>query len=429
MKTHDPMTVVENLRNHLATHDRPLAFLFGAGTSYSVNLAPPASPNEKRPHKPIVPDIAGLTARCRDTTKKLGSAFAEAWTALEQECSQKGKQLNIENILSRVESKIDAIGDSESLVGLTKKDLEKVENTIRRTIAESVNIDEKVIPIELPHDDFAAWIKKITRTESLEIFTTNYDILFERAFEIAELPFFDGFSGGYMPFFYSDSLEHDGLLPSSNWVRLWKIHGSVNWKVIDLSGIRRVIRTVPTNTGEMIFPSHRKYDESRKQPYTALLDRLSQVLNQDHALLITCGYSFSDEHINALILSVLNTRHTANVISLQYENLSPTTQLVNLATHIKNLTVIGPNAGVIGGNWGTWRLLHPVNNQTYSFMDLAFDSNAAVPELNTVGEVPTEAESSTNADGDIRSGKMQLGDFVYFCKFLNTMERVGQGEL
>jgi hypothetical protein len=179
----------------------------------------------------------------------------------------------------------------------------------------------------------------------------------------------------------------------------------------------------------MIFPSHRKYDESRKQPYIALLDRLGQVLNQDHALLITCGYSFGDEHINALILSVLNTRHTANVISLQCEDLSPTTQLVDLAKHKKNLTLIGPNAGVIGGNWGTWRLLQPVDNQTHSFMDLAFDSNAADPEAETAEDHSKETESTSNADSGICSGKMQLGNFIYFCKFLNTMERGSEDEL
>lgn len=429
MDTHDPKKVVENLRNHLAAHDRPLAFLFGAGTSYSINIAPPAKPNEKRPHIPIVPDIAGLTNLCKAAIKQLGDTFEKAWDVLEQQCAQKSKQLNIENILSQVESKVDAIGDGETLVGLTKGKLEQVEKTIRHTIAKSVNMDEETIPDELPHHDFAAWVKKITRTEPLEIFTTNYDILFEKAFEFAQIPFFDGFSGGYKPFFYSDSLEHNNLLPGPNWIRFWKIHGSVNWEIVELSGIRRVIRTQPTNTGEMIFPSHRKYDESRKQPYIALLDRLGQVLNQDHALLITCGYSFGDEHINALILSVLNTRHTANVISLQYEDLSPTTQLVDLAKHKKNLTLIGPNAGVIGGNWGTWRLLHPVDNQTHSFMDLAFDSNAADPEAETAEDHSKETESTSNADSGICSGKMQLGNFIYFCKFLNTMERGSEDEL
>jgi hypothetical protein len=178
LSTHDPKKVVEALRNHLAAHDRPLAFLFGAGTSYSINTAPPAKPNEKRSHIPIVPDIAGLTDLCKAAIKQLGDAFEKAWDALGQQCAQKRKQLNIENILSQVESKVDAIGDGETLVGLTKKELEQVEKTIRQTIAKSVNKDEETIPDELPHHDFAAWVKKITRTEPLEIFTINYDILF-----------------------------------------------------------------------------------------------------------------------------------------------------------------------------------------------------------------------------------------------------------
>ncbi len=40
MITHDPRQVSEDLRNHLAMHDRRLSFLFGAGTSSAVNIAP-----------------------------------------------------------------------------------------------------------------------------------------------------------------------------------------------------------------------------------------------------------------------------------------------------------------------------------------------------------------------------------------------------
>jgi len=83
LSKHGPKKVVEDLRNHLAAHDRPLAFLFGAGTSYSINIAPPAKPNEKRPHIPIVPDIAGLTNLCKAAIKQLGDAFERpAWGQL-----------------------------------------------------------------------------------------------------------------------------------------------------------------------------------------------------------------------------------------------------------------------------------------------------------------------------------------------------------
>jgi hypothetical protein len=102
--------------------------------------------------------------------------------------------------------------------------------------------------------------------------------------------------------------------------------------------------------------------------------------------------------------------------------------LVDLAKHNKNLTLIGPNAGVIGGNWGTWRLLHPVNDQTHSFMDLAFDSNAANPGAEGIQGHSLETESTSNTENSVCLGKMQLGNFIYFCKFLNTMERRSEDE-
>ena len=247
--------------------------------------------------------------------------------------------------------------------------------------------------------------------DPIEMFTTNYDILLERSLELSATPLFDGFVGAHNPFFLTDSLDREELLPPADWVRLWKIHGSINWQLADSFQPERIIRTQPTLTGEMILPSHRKYDESRKQPYTALLDRLGRVLNREHSLLITCGFSFSDEHINSLIFSVLDNQPTANVISLQHGELSQDTPIVKWALARTNLKVIGPNAGVISGRWGTWHLLNPVDNSTSAFMDLAFDSNAW--EETEGGEVDPNA--------GVRIGQMRLGDFNWFCQFLNTM--------
>ena len=413
MTVHDPKNIIENLRNHLAAHDRPLAFLFGAGTSSAVNTAPPVEAGEKRPHIPLVPSIEPLTVRCKAAAVNLGKGFSNAWELLERECAKP----NVERILSRLHSKIDAIGTGEKLLGLTIEELERMESNVRKTIAGAVILDESRIPEKLPHDDFALWIKSCGRTVPPEIFTTNYDVLLERSLERAQVPFFDGFVGGYEPFFLGDSLAREELLPSSRWVRLWKIHGSVNWQLVKRSGQERIIRTQATRTGEMIFPSHRKYDQSRKQPYTALMDRLGQVLSRDHALLISCGYGFGDEHINALIFSVLDNQRTSNVFTLQFGDLSMQHPLVKWAMQRPNFTVLGANGGVVGGRWGTWRLLNAVDDQTHSFMDIAFDSDACKPE--------SEEASIEEA----RLGKLRIVDFNWFCDFLNTMERQVGSEL
>lgn len=410
MSTHDPRQVIEDVRNHLATHDRRISFLFGAGTSSAVNVAPIPPIGEKPKHDPLIPGIDGLTEVCRASVGDIGKNQAAAWEMLVDQCKKDGRPANVENVLSKVRMKIDAIGQGETLVGLDRKNLCGIESTICATIAKTVNPTEDKIPNHTPHNEFASWVKKGNRTVPLEVFTTNYDVLFERAFETSRVPVFDGFVGTHLPFFYPECLEDEDQLPKSKWIRLWKLHGSVNWVIEDGARGKRIIRSRPTESGELILPSHRKYDESRKQPYVAYMDRLSRILNSEHALLITCGYSFGDEHINAILYGALDNRNTANIIALQFHDLNEKDDLVVAAVRRSNLTVIGRNGGVISGIWGPWQLTQPVDSKTCSFMDIGFDSNA----------LPEDKGSPAAASADLR-GRMRLGDFNWFCRFLNAM--------
>jgi hypothetical protein len=412
VNNHDPRQVIEEVRNHLAAHDRSLAFLFGAGTSSAVNIAPALAAREKPKHEPLIPGVYGLTEICGNAVAAMGDTQAAAWKTLFKQYEQSARPYNVENILSNVRMKIDAIDEGESLLGLDREKLRAIEHTICAAIARTACPAEDKIPKRIPHDDFAAWVKKVNRTAPLEIFTTNYDVLFERAFEASRVPVFDGFVGTHHPFFYPECLDDDELLPKAKWIRLWKLHGSVNWHREDGEGAsgKRIIRTQPSESGEMILPSHWKYDESRKQPYMAYMDRLSKILNVEHALLITCGYSFGDEHINAMLYGALDNRNTANIIVLQFEDLKENDKLIEAAVRRSNLTVVGPNGGVISGTWGLWQLTQPVDKKTSSFMDSGFDSNA----------LPEDEGSPAASSADLK-GKMRLGDFNWFCRFLKEM--------
>lgn len=410
MSTHDPRQAIEDLRNHLAMHDRRLSFLFGAGTSSAVNIAPAPLAGEKPRNEPLIPGIDGLTEFCRKAVNDLGKDQSRAWDTLVSQCKKDGRPANVEDLLSKVRMKIDAIGKGEALIGLDREKLIGLENTICATIAKTVNPAKETIPECTPHDGFASWVKKVHRTQPMEVFTTNYDLLFEAAFETARVPVFDGFVGTNHPFFYPECLDDEELLPKPNWIRLWKLHGSVNWIFENRPGCKRIIRSVPTESGELILPSHRKYDESRKQPYVGYMDRLSRILNSEHSLLITCGYSFGDEHINAILYGALDNRNTANIVALQFQELNEEDNLVEAAVRRSNLTVIGPNGGVISGMWGLWQLIQPVDNKTCSFMDIAFDSNA----------LPEDKGSPAAASADLM-GRMRIGDFNWFCRFLNSM--------
>jgi hypothetical protein len=217
VSTHNPRQVIEDLRSHLAAPDRRLIFLLGAGASGAVNIAPiESSPSSEKPkHVPLIPGINGLTEECAAAVKSMGKPQAEAWDKLSQQCEKESRSSNVENILSKVRMKIDAISEEEMLVGLSRKQLAEVEENICKTIAKTVCPDEDKIPEKIPHDLFADWVKKANRTIPLEIFTTNYDVLLERSFEASRIPVFDGFVAFFMQW---GGIFIDARQPDLNWL-------------------------------------------------------------------------------------------------------------------------------------------------------------------------------------------------------------------
>ena len=78
---------------------------------------------------------------------------------------------------------------------------------------------------------FLAWLNMLSRDYSKEIFTSNYDLIIEKSLEEIRSPYFDGFVGSYEPFFWQESIEKfvEKSDLTQNWIRLWKIHGSLSW--------------------------------------------------------------------------------------------------------------------------------------------------------------------------------------------------------
>lgn len=412
MHSHDPRRILEALRDHLTQPNTSIAFLFGAGTSCAVRIPADLSPTDPQPAepktRPLIPNVATLTGICRKEIAKLDppdeqpARFSNALTSIEAEVKPTGRDVNIEDILSCVRRKLQAVGEGDRLAGLTKVDLAQLEETIRKTIAAQVNPAPSSFPAQLPHEHFVRWVARVPRTAPIEIFTTNYDILLETAFDAERVPSFDGFVGCGQPFFCHDSLARPESTPGPTWTRLWKVHGSISWKSEMVRGHARVIRGEPNNDGEMIMPSHHKYDESRKQPYTALLDRFGKALDREDSILFVCGYSFSDEHINAIIFDALEARKRPHVIALQFADPAAHDTLSARAARLPNLMVLGSTEAIIGGSRAPWMVSDPKQADTYAH---AFQLDPA-------------EEDGASPSG---TGKFLLGDFAKFAEFLATL--------
>jgi hypothetical protein len=147
---------------------------------------------------------------------------------------------NVEDILGRVRLYRELIGDNsdKECVGIKgKEEALALDQEICRAIAKLV---KKPTTTRLkPHTIFGQWLRVLhTRRQfPVEIFTTNYDLLLERALEDVGVPFFDGFVGSVQPFFAPECVEAEEskselqVYPPRSWSRVWKLHGSTNWRL------------------------------------------------------------------------------------------------------------------------------------------------------------------------------------------------------
>jgi hypothetical protein len=178
-------------------------------------------------------------------------------------------------------------------------------------------------PIETSYDkvsDLVVWLNFINGEHQKEIFSLNYDLLFEKALENSSLPYFSGFIGNVKPFFVSDSVDDfTGLYVKLSWTKLWKLHGSLNFKksITDKIYIENNIKSDYDNL--LIYPSMDKYLSSRKAPFISYLDRFRKYLLVTEKLLLVLGYSFSDDHVNDIIINGLNNNPRLSVFAFCYD--------------------------------------------------------------------------------------------------------------
>lgn len=88
-----------------------------------------------------------------------------------------GDKANIESILSRIRLLQQALGDTE-VQGLDSDGYKELGKEICKRIGEIVGVS---LPKErTPYSELIAWITGTVRSNSVEIFTTNYDFLLKK---------------------------------------------------------------------------------------------------------------------------------------------------------------------------------------------------------------------------------------------------------
>lgn len=165
----------------------------------------------------------------------------------------------------------------------------------------------------------------------LRIFTTNYDLLIEKALDQLGVWYFDGFVGTVERKLRSESYHYDLYFPGETTegrvsrvervVQLYKLHGSINWKRAEDGRMLDVVVGPGTPSDAefgqvMIYPSPLKVTEMNGYPYSEMFRHFASLIHQAQSVLFTIGYSFSDDHINRIIYQALSIPSFVLVIVL-----------------------------------------------------------------------------------------------------------------
>ena len=167
------------------------------------------------------------------------------------------------------------------------------------------------------------WLNYINNEFEKEIFSLNYDLMLERALEEVGLPYFTGFVGTVKPFFLPESVDDfSGTYVKKNWIKLWKMHGSLNYKKTTDGRIFLETNVIGEYENLLIYPSMDKYLSSRKAPFISYLDRFRKYILNNEKILLVLGYSFCDEHINEIINNGLNNNTRLSVVVFAYNDIT-----------------------------------------------------------------------------------------------------------
>ncbi|WP_166836247.1 SIR2 family protein [Rheinheimera pleomorphica] len=365
---HNPDQYMYDLKHILTSGRKKIGILIGAGAPVSINVG------TDKNWESLIPDIAGLT-------KIVISTLTDNEKAAYENIQKDIGSNNIELILSRIRSLAEVIGtakvhnfEATDYDNLSKKICQEIKKVVSKQLPDGEN----------PFSNLVSWINGINREHAVEIFTTNYDLLIEEALERTRTPYFDGFSGSRTAFFDPSTISTNNL--PARWVRLWKLHGSINWSK-NTKG--EVIRSAGNDDGTMVYPSHLKYDQTQAAPFSALFERLKNFLLEPDSLLLTAGFSFADAHITNKLDECLAANGSSALIAFQFKKLEEESHALSIASRRPNMSVYCRNGATINGVCAKWKL----------------------------GEPPSKNWAPIRGEY-WQDDSYLLGDFKSFCKFL-----------
>ena len=219
---------------------------------------------------------------------------------------------DLEKYLNWLNKAIDFLKDEENASH------KRVRKYAQEELIKSIDIDysnkEALETLEI-YKKFYNIIFKIRNKSKnpINVFTTNYDLFNEKALESLKINYCNGFNG-FIERVFEPSIFKQRIVDEENrykekwnplkrYVRLYKIHGSIDW--IEKDDKIQQVQEYSGKENILIYPTQAKHFETQYSPYSELFREMSIKLQSSNTTLIILGYGFGDEHINNLIAQSL----------------------------------------------------------------------------------------------------------------------------
>ncbi|RKL66487.1 SIR2 family protein [Salipaludibacillus neizhouensis] len=286
----------EELNKHLDSTNQN--WLFGAGISYQSNI-PLMIPMTKKIEEDLLQDntttflsikeFLPVDSHIEHYLSHIGDLIALIERSNKHELTINNVTYNYYSLVTLYNEIISLIGD---LVRYGYKESEKIQG----------NINWPIVEIKY-HKAFVRTLfnrrSNLENITNINFFTTNYDTLLEDALALEKKLVIDGFTGGSMGF-WNPKVFNTSYQAST--FKLFKLHGSIDWHKDDENGLIRCrygTKYLSDNSNLLIYPQATKYIETQKDPFAFLFNKFRESLNIERDnVLVTCGYSFGDNHIN-----------------------------------------------------------------------------------------------------------------------------------
>ncbi|WP_338953140.1 SIR2 family protein [Fusobacterium nucleatum] len=229
---------------------------------------------------------------------------------------------DLEKYLNWLNKAIDFLKDEESI------DYKETKKDAQEQLIKSIDINysnEVALKILELYKKFYNIIFRIRNKSKnpINVFTTNYDLFNEKALESLKINYCNGFNG-FIERVFEPSIFKQRIVDEENrykekwnplkrYVRLYKIHGSIDW--IEKDDKIQQVQEYSGKENILIYPTQAKHFETQYTPYSELFREMSIKLQSPNTTLIILGYGFSDDHINNLIAQSL-TNEDFNLIIL-----------------------------------------------------------------------------------------------------------------